>query len=250
MTNNLKLQYKSESYSGNLAFLIIWLFMMGCFVAIVFIVKATDLSPWISFIFAILVFGFPLIFIKKIKALFTSKVLLKMDKDSFSVSYLDSDNERVKKQRVYPWESIQGYSFYFGESSPTITSLTLHFKKGLPKSFDFFDKEFKDTKSFNEMLNNDCLLTLFYKQVKQYNIYKTKEEQIQQLAGFFASKIGTVIIYLLTALIVASIVLHLVIDPKSSFATLLISIGLVAGFFSKRKGSLELYKKIKELDNK
>jgi uncharacterized membrane protein len=98
------------------------------------------------------------------------------------------------------------------------------------------------------MLQGECILTLFYNHVKQYNIGKSEEDQIQLVPGFFAAKTGKIIIYLLAVLIVSAIVLHLIIAPKSSFATILISIGLVAGFFSKRKSSLELYKKIKELD--
>ena len=100
------------------------------------------------------------------------------------------------------------------------------------------------------MFESECLFTIFYNQIKEYNTNIAVEDQIRLLPGFFASKTGKIIVYLLTTLIVAAIVLHLVIDPKSSYATLLISIGLVAGFFSKRKSSLELYKKIKEFDKK
>jgi len=243
-----KLQYNTKLYNGNLSFFIAVIIPFGSVLLWIYLGRLLSVPSVVGIPIAIFLFVSPLIFKKKIKAIFTSKVLLEMDKDSFSVLYLDSDGESVKKQRIYPWESIQGYNFYFGESTPTITALTLHFKKGLPKSFNFFDKEFKDTKSFNEMFNSECLLTLFYNQVKQYNDNKAQEDQIQLLPGFFATKTGKIIIYLLAALIIAAIVFHLIIDIKSSFATLLISIGLVAGFFSKRKSSLELYKKIKELD--
>ena len=246
-----KLQYNVKSYNGFFAMFSVVAVYPIAFITLFAIFKWIYMpSEAIGILLTCLIFALPLIFLKKIKAVFTSKVLLEMDRDSFSVSYLDSDGESVKKQRIYKWESIESYNFYFGQSSPTITALTIHFKKGFPKSFNFFDKEFKDTKSFNEMFNCKCLLTLFYDQVKQYNSDKAEENQIQLLAGFFASKTGNIIIYLLAALIVATIILHLIIAPKSSFATLLISIGLVAGFFSKRKSSLELYKKIKELDNK
>jgi hypothetical protein len=248
--NTLKIQYKSKSYCGSLAFVTLWFFMMGCFVAIVFLVKAADLSPWIILIFAALIFGSPLIFKKKIKTLFTNKVLLEMDEKYFSISYLDSNGESIKKQKVYYWNTIQSYNFHIGESTPVLTTLTLHFKEGLPKSFNFIDKQYTDTKSYNQMFESECLFTIFYNQIKEYNTNIAVEDQIRLLPGFFASKTGKIIVYLLTTLIVAAIVLHLVIDPKSSYATLLISIGLVAGFFSKRKSSLELYKKIKEFDKK
>jgi len=190
-----KIQYNTKLYNGNLSFFLAWIIPFGSIILWIYIGRMLEIPSIIGIPIVIFLFVSPLIFKKKIKAIFTSKVLLEMDKDSFSVSYLDSDGESVNKQRVYPWKSIQGYNFYFGESSPTITALTLHFKKGLPKSFNFFDKEFKDTKSFNEILNSECLLTLFYNQVKQYNTEKAEKDQIQLLAGFFASKTGTVIIY-------------------------------------------------------
>jgi hypothetical protein len=243
-----KLQYNTKLYNGNLSFFLAVIVPFGSVILWIYLGRLLSVPSLVGIPIAIFLFISPLIFKKKIKAIFTSKVLLEMDKDSFSVSYLDSDDERVKKQKVYLWNSIQSFDFSFGENTPILTALTFHFKKGMPKTFNFFDKEFKDDKSFKEMLKSECLLNMFYNQVKQYNATKTAEEQIQLVPGFFATKTGKIIIYLLATLIVAAIVLHLIIDPKSSFATLLISIGLVAGFFYKRKASLELYKKIKELD--
>jgi len=244
-----KFQYNTKSYNGYLAMLSILIGYFGTFIVLISLFVWVYMPPkGISLLIISFVFLSPLIFKKKIKVIFTRKVLLEMDKDSFSVSYLNPYDESIKKQKVYLWNSINSFDFSFGENTPSITALTLHFKKGLPKTFNFFDKEFKDDKSFREMLQGECILTLFYNHVKQYNIGKSEEDQIQLVPGFFATKTGKIIIYLLAVLIVSAIVLHLIIAPKSSFATILISIGLVAGFFSKRKSSLELYKKIKELD--
>jgi len=243
-----KLKYDTKLYNGNLSFLLAFIVPYSSIILCIYVGRLLNISPIIAIPIIIFLFVSPLILRKKIKAIFTTKVLLEMDKDSFSVSYLDLEGENVKKLKVYLWDSIHSFSFSFGENTPTITALTLHFKTGISKTFNFFDKEFKDDKSFKDMLKYECLLTLFYNQVKQYNDNKAQEDQIQLLPGFFATKTGKIIIYLLAALIIAAIVFHLIIDIKSSFATLLISIGLVAGFFSKRKSSLELYKKIKELD--
>jgi len=243
-----KLQYETKLYNGNLSFLLAFIVPYGSILLCIYVGRQLNISSIIAIPIIVFLFVSPLIFKKKIKAIFTSKVLLEMDNDSFSVSYLDSYSKRVKKQKIYLWDSIQSFNFSFGQNIPIITALTLHFNKGLPKTFNFFDKEFKDDKSFKEMLNGGCLLTVFYNQVKQYNVNKAQEDQIQLLPGFFASKTGTILIYLVAVLIIVAIIIHLLIDPSSSFATLLISIGLVAGFFSKRKDSLVLYKKIKELD--
>ena len=243
-----KTQYNTKLYNGNLSFFLAFIILFGSIILCIYFGRLLNVPTIIAIPIIIFLFISPLIFKKKIKAIFTSKVLLEMDKDYFSILYLDSDDESVKKQKVYLWNSIQSFDFSFGENTPILTALTFHFKKGMPKTFNFFDKEFKDDKSFKEMLKGECILTLFYNQVKQYNANKTEEDQIHLVPGFFATKTGKIIIYLLATLIVAAIVFHLIIDPKSSFATLLISIGLVASFFSKRKGSLELYKKIKELD--
>lgn len=172
-----------------------------------------------------------------------------MDGNSFSISYLNSEEEYVEKRKIYSWDNIQSYNFYFGEKTPTITALTLHFKKGLPKSFNFVDKQFEDTKSFNEMLKGECLLTIFCNQMKQYNTGRIEADQIHLSPGFFASKTGSISIYLIAALITLAIIFHLIVAPKSSFATLLIGVGLLTSFISKRQRLLKLYKKINELVN-
>jgi len=242
--------YRCLLYNGDAAFLLIIIITFG--LVIISILGGRELGIPIGIAFPIIIFFFisPLIFKKKIVKYFTSDVILRITETSFIVSKLNKNKNKntLNIEKIYELNTIDSYSFYVGQKTPIQTILTLHSKNGMPKSFNFIDKQFKDTKSFNEMFKSECLLILFYNQVKQYNTDKVEENKIQFLPSFFATKTGKIIIYLLAALIIAAIVLHLVIAPKSSFATLLISIGLVVGFFSKRKDSLELYKKIKELD--
>ena len=243
-----KMQYETKEYNATRAFYSLLIAYPGTLILWIVLGRWLGIPAIIVTIIFMFMFVLPMFFKKRIMALFTSKALLEMEKDSFSVLYLNSEGNVVKERKIY-WDTIQSYSFYLGEKTPTITALTLHFKKGLPKSFNFVDKQFEDTKSFNEMLKGECLLTFFCNQVKQYNTGRLESDQIHLSPGFFASKTGLISIYLITLLVILAIIFHLIVAPKSSFATLLISVGLLTGFVSKRQRLLELYKKISELVN-
>jgi hypothetical protein len=239
-------EYKTKNYNGNVAFFFLFIIVIFGVVFSIYLLKLLDTPPLLGVILSMSILVSPLFFKQKIMAFYTKNTTIRLIDESIVILYYGMDEKNILKEKRYPLILLKSYNFDFGGSRPQLTALNLHFKKGLPKTFNFIDKEFKDSKSFTEMLKNECFVTFFYSYVKQYNINKEEDDKIKMVPGFFATKTGTIIIYCIAVLIIIAIVLHLIIAPKSSFATLLISISLVASFFSKRKKLIEINNKVME----
>ena len=81
-----KLQYNVKSYNGFFAmFSVVAVYPIAFITLFAIFTWIYMPSEAIGILLTCLIFALPLIFLKKIKAVFTSKVLLEMDRDSFPV---------------------------------------------------------------------------------------------------------------------------------------------------------------------
>lgn len=237
----MKKEYKTEEYKAISGFFYLYILLIFIIFLSVLIGRLLNIPDTIFAIWIICLFILPFIFERKIKLIFTKKVLLEFDDLSFSIKLFQSKNEKEEKQLSFNWSDIKSYKFYFTSSKNTI--LTLYFRNGAIKTWGF-----KDNKTSNEAIAGEGLFNIFHNYIKQYNLNKNNDQKIVLNLGLLNSKAGTFLIYSEIAIIISGFIFHLIMHPQSSFLTLLMGISLVTQQYFKRRQEKELYYKICKLD--
>lgn len=232
--------YNTDEYKANIGFIYLWISLILIIFFSIFIGRQLNISAFIAIPWIISLFILPFVFEKSIKQLFTKSVQLEFNDSSFSISKYSSKNKLLSYKENINWVDIKSYKFYFTSSKNTI--LTLYLKNGKTKRWVF-----KDNRSYEEASKEESLFSICYSYIKKFNTNKNVNEKIELNRGFLNSKIGSIIIYSEIIVIVVAFVFHVMIQPKSSFLTMLMGISLVIQLFVKRKHELELYNKISAL---
>ncbi len=209
-------------------------------VAFVMIVARFIHSEAFAVIGWVLACSVPFLFQKAYKRLFTRRVELEFDKQTFLIrEYTIKDDELVKELTI-TWADIQSYKCSF--SSSNMVYLVVYFKDGSSKSFSF-----KDEKSQEQAINEKSVFSIFNYYVSQYNSDKQLEDKIILKAGFLTTKSGAFVLYSLTALAIVGIIIHFLLAPKT-FMLSFMSFFIIMGLLVKRKTDKNLYNKINQLE--
>jgi hypothetical protein len=184
----------------------------------------------------------PVIFMRKIKALFTREALLNFDKENFTIATFRLGREKEIKSYSYRWEEIRAYKIYFTVSN--LTFLDLFLRNGKFKEFAF-----KEGKTFDESVNDEGanLLKCFRSSVKEFNQQREGQSQITLSPGLLTTSAGTFWLVAVGALLIAAI-LVLIFVKGSSAAFLLIGLGAYLPLLVKRRMDKASFKKMMELD--
>lgn len=237
----MKSEYQTEVYNSTKLILYFFSISIVIISLLIFIGRLMN-SPVIAVGGVIIVFILPFVFEKRLKQLFTKKVILKFDDFSFTVTFYRLDSVEILKEKNFKWGNIKSYEFYF---TPTKnTNLTIHFRKGVAKFWGF-----KDNRSSDEAFQDkESLFNVFSFYIKQFNVGKNLEQEITLRPGLLATIKGTNILYAVIAIMVSGFTFHLIMQPKTSFVTFFIGFFLTLQLFMKGKQEKELYEKIKKLD--
>lgn len=233
----MDIQYITNEYKANNVFIYLWVVLMLTIFLSIFIGRSLGLPAYIGVTWIVCLFILPFVFEKKVKQIFTKKILLEFTDSFFSVTVYQSNDDKVSKQLQIKWEEIKSYKFYFSPAKNTILSLYL-------RDSTFKSWNFKDNKTFEEAIGGESLFNIFNSYIKKYNVDKSNDERISLNQGFLNSKKGSIIIYSEIVIILSGFIFHLVMHPQSSFLTLLIGFSLVTQQFLKRKQERAIYNKI------
>ena len=216
--------------------------LMFALTAIFGAIAVAEKSPVLGTIGFIVAIFLTLLFMSKIKALFTKGASIIFDKDSFTISTFRLGGEEKMKSSSFKWEDLKSYKIYF--SNRNLTYVDLFFRDGGFKEFVF-----KEGKTLDESLHSGVpsLLQGFRSFIKDYNRQVEKEAQISLSSGLLTTKMGTFWLIIIGVLIMVAFVLTLVIK-RSSAGFLLIGLGAYLPLLAKRQRDLALYKKMSELD--
>ena len=119
----------------------------------------------------------PYIFKKRIKSLFTNRVLLDFSDEHFSASIYRSENDNAKSKIIFTWDYIKSYKFYFTPNK--LTYLSLKLKNGITREIGL-----KDGTNEEEPIRNESILSVFRLFVKQYNLDQQHSDKIILAKGF------------------------------------------------------------------
>lgn len=120
----------------------------------------------------------------------------------------------------------------------------MYFKNGKFREFGF-----KENKTEDEIFENSGtnLFKIFRHYVKEYNSGKEPSDSICLRPGFFATRSGAVLLWLVGLLMVGAVILMATKNIKS-IAFLLIGAGAYLPLLVKRKADKEFYNRVSKMD--
>lgn len=230
-----KIKYTSKSYNVIKATLIALLLFL---IPVILVIGTGRYLHNTNFIYAfVFVLIFPFLFQKQYKNLFTNKIDLEFDNESFNANEYNHNEELIKKTQI-KWNEIESYKFSFSSS---MTDFTLKLKNGSKKHYLF-----REGMSQEQAINEKSMFSIFYYYIKKYNNEKNNDE-ITLKPGFFTTRIGSIVIFSIFCLAVFGIIMHFFINPKTykfSFMSFFIILGLIA----KRKADINFYNLINQME--
>ena len=212
------------------------------FLVLVFYIGILIRFPYFGAICFVILCIIPFIFQKKIKQLFTKQVNIKFEPDGFTIVTFSINNKERKRERVYQWDKIKGYKFYFTPNKLTV--LDIYFKDGLMKEFPF-----KENKTLDESINNESVYRLFLNHIKSYNKDKESKEKIALRPPLLTTQTGTWLLIIVGVLAAVAIMLTLIKGAKN-LPFLLIGIFIYLPLLAKRSQDKKFYEKMKKGDFK
>ncbi|MBS1524144.1 MAG: hypothetical protein JST19_00760 [Bacteroidetes bacterium] len=233
-----KIFYSSQTYNAFKAFL----YFVPFYITLLGTLLAGSLllhKPLIAVIGWVLLNSVPFLFQKRFKRIFTRRVELEFDDESFSIKEYHLTDDVLIKQTDIAWRDIKSYKCYFSASS--VTYLTIYLENGSNKSFSF-----KDGKDQDEAVSEKSAFSIFYYFVKQYNSNKEADQKIYITPGFLTTRPGLFLLCILGALVSVGIILHIILQPKSSLFSVM-GLFIVLGLVVKRKKDKDFYDKISQL---
>lgn len=202
--------------------LLLFVLLLGI---IIYVSKVLN-SPPLLFFLLICLFVIPFFFKKKFRRVFTKSILLEFSNHSFFITIYKSNSNDVERKVEYAWNSIKAYKISVTRSN--LTCLDIYLKNGGFKEF-FFD----DSEVLEESKKKDTIIDIFSSSIAKYNSEISINEKIASSPGILNTRIGTFIFFILGALIITSIVLH-IIKPNQSFAFLIIGLSMFISLFLKK----------------
>ncbi|WP_158797323.1 hypothetical protein [Pedobacter sp. L105] len=184
MINN-KISYGCQTYDPKKGFI----YVFPCFILLAeFVIVLGKYFESDTFVVGgwIFVCAVPFLFQKKFKSIFTRRVELEFNNQSFLIEEYKLKDDVLVKELNISWSDIKFYKCSFSTSK--ITYLVVFFKDGSSKSFSFIDEKNQD-----QAINEKSGFSLFFYFVNQYNLDHQSEEGIslkpiflqRSQAGFF-----------------------------------------------------------------
>lgn len=211
----------------------------GMFVLLAAIITISRLlkSETLAVVGGIALFGSPLFLEQRYRGLFTRKARLEFDQYKLVVKEYTRDQDVVKNTMTFPWSSIKAYNFYFTQND--YTCLTLYLKHGPRQGFIL-----KDDKDVDRALDERSVASLFLYFARQYSAENPGANSISFRPAFFTTRVGTILLYLVLALNVGVVIMHIVLRTMPT--TLFVSLPLLFGIFGRRVLNKRLYEKIQK----
>lgn len=236
--NKEKILYNSQTYNVAKASL----YALPAFVvlvALIIVIARYIHSEAFAGIGWVLACSVPFLFQKRFKESFTRNIELTFDNQSFLIQQYSIKNGSLIKEATIPWAEMKSFKCSF---SSEVTYLTIGLRDGSTNNFSF-----KEEKTQEQMINDKSVFSIFYYYVRQYNSDKQPEDTIILKPGFLTTTAGAFVLYSITTLAVAAIVIHFVLAPKT-FGLSFMSFFMIMGLLVKRKTDKDLYKKINQLE--
>ncbi|WP_426324384.1 hypothetical protein [Pedobacter sp. R-06] len=236
--HNKTISYNTKSYNTGKAFL----YALPAYLLITLLLISVArllMMPKLGVVAWIVLSVIPFVFQKKIKLLFTRKIILNFDDKNFKISEFGLQDDELKNEFNYRWEDIKSYRCYFSASS--VTYITLYLRDGSSKNLSFNDKD------QNSAVVEESVFSLFYYFVSQYNINKDPDDKIVFKPGFFTTSNGLALIVSLLILAIVLIITHFIVHPKSAMMSLM-ALFIILGLFGKRKKDIMFKDKLENLE--
>jgi len=199
--------------------------------------------PMVGVVGWILISTVPFLYQKRFKLIFTRKIELTFNNQSLVIQEYALKSGSWLKEVMMTWAEMESFKCSF---SSGVTYLTIGLRDGSKHNFSF-EEEKTEEQTEEEIINEKGVFSIFYYYVCQYNSTQQPNDAIIVKPGFLVTMPGAILLYGLTVLAIAAIIIHAAMAPKTfglSFMSFFIIIGLVA----KRKTDKVLYNKIKELE--
>lgn len=181
----------------------------------------------------------PLFYAKRLKAHYTYFANLSFDETAFTC-ILSKDKTLKNNTYCYKWSEINSYKFYF--SAGKYTSLVIYPKIGKRKTFTFWDN-----KTEKESIENNSIFSIFRNHVKRFNQLNPTEE-ITLVPNLFATRLGFVILWIITLMAITAIGAHIVKPSKSTIGFLIMGICILIPLWIQRSQNKKFYERMKNLD--
>lgn len=238
LMENIKKSYRSQSYNPLKAFLYcfpIYVLITGVIIVVFrhLHMPAFGVTAWI------IVSLVPFLFQIRVKELFTKNIELTFDNQIFIIQEYAIRSGSLLKETNISWAEIQSFKCSF---SSGVTYITIRLRDRSNNNLSF-----KEGKTQEQILSEKSVFSIFYYYVRQYNRNQLPEDAIVLKPGFLTTKLGALLLYSLTGLAIASIIIHIKLAPRTfmlSFMSGFIIIGLVV----KRKNDKDLYNRISQLE--
>ncbi|WP_158800612.1 hypothetical protein [Pedobacter sp. L105] len=236
----MKKTYNTLIYNARKGF--VYLFLTLILLILLLILTAVKLNtPIIGAIGIGCLFILPFLLEKKIKKIFTTRAFLTLNEENFSIVTSHLTNDITIKELDFSWDKIESYKVYFSPSKNTL--LTIYLNDGTSQMWNF-----KDNKTFDEAASEESVFSLFYSFVKQYNENDKLDKKIVLTPGYLTTKSGTTLLYGISILIIAAVIIHIIKQPNTSVLSLLVGFSILVQQIVKRKQEKALYNKITQLD--
>jgi len=190
----------------------------------------SELPKIIGIIIILSGFGVVALSNKIIKKWYSKKMYLKIDENIFIIELTDLTDEIIEKYNI-PYEELLSYSIGVNGSNSYYYEFTIYIDK-TKHSYVF-----KCTEETNKAL------TTFNNKIVDINNTRFKNK-IDFKDSFFATPKGLLTIQVFTLLFIIAFIAHVIYIPKSSFGTLIISLGTLFQLIGLRNSGLRISKKI------
>lgn len=223
------IQYRKAAFFQLMTFLLI--IILFIFIS-AWIIKLKTLV----FLFLVIIF-LSFIFIDRLFKIFTRKVLITLNDDSFEIVVKKMESDEQEKYFMFHLDEIRSYQIQFPNWRFAVIVFNLKSKKTV--DFSFLTKKI-DTDQEDAIL----LIESFHKLITDYNKKQTEDERISFSPSFYASQFGLYSIIALTILCIMTVIFFVVSKGlKVLPITLLLEIGLIIQIIIRRKSDAAYYKK-------
>ncbi len=232
-------KYNCQVYYILCAFLYILTAMILTWGVIFILVRYVHILPALGVLLIIATMVLPFVYQKKIKKYFTRDCVIVFDDNGFLIQTSCLHKKTKETSLNYNWNEIKALKFNISPSNLMTLSIFCFHKKH--SKFTFLDYN-NETKSSEQKL-----LDIFLKLIAQYNKKENANNRIMLLEGFFATKFGLTVLWIIGILIIIDVFLHF-LKYDNNIGTLIIAIVFYLPLLGLRKQQKNFYEKIINTD--
>lgn len=237
-------EYEYKIYYGQKGFLIIVPINLLMIFLLLFILTNIPHEKVLEFyvvsILLMAILLYPFIFANKIRKIFTNSVKWRFNPESFIIVESDLKNNNVLNTYVYNYCDVKGYRFYF--TGINTTHLVIYLSNGKAKDFGIIDG-YNNSEAIN---NINSFLRTFHSHIIDYN-KDLIGDSINIKRSFLDTKSGSILFIFLGIFFLVAFVVHILIQPSTSFSSLLVGLLMILNLFNLRNQSNKIYSQLIEL---